>query len=216
MSSAVVLFSGGLDSTAALLWAIDRYGLNQVETVSFDYGQPHRCELESVKRITEKLRVPNQCLSLEAFSQFVPAGLLANTDASKQSGASAFIPGRNLFFVINAAVYAYNCGATHLVAGFCAEDQRDFPDCRATLLDPLQKTLAIAMDTPFELHAPMISKTKAQIIEWIDHHGAFDLLALTHTCYAGQRPGCGDCAACRLRQKGFTTVNKHDPISALV
>lgn len=222
--SALVLFSGGQDSTTCLAWALERFAV--VETVGFDYGQRHAAELEARTRILGLLhsRFPrwsaklgvDRVLSLEALRQI---GGSALTDAMEielgRSGLpTTFVPGRNVFFLTAAAALAYRRGCRDLVGGMCETDFSGYPDCRRQAIDAVEAGLSLAMDTSLRVHTPLMQLDKAQTWALAAELGGDELVALiveeTVTCYRGDRSlrhdwgyGCAACPACELRANGY-------------
>jgi 7-cyano-7-deazaguanine synthase len=222
--TALVLFSGGQDSTVCLAWALQRFA--RVETIGFDYGQRHAVELEARKRVREQLLAlhpawaaqlgEDHLITLDALGSLSDTALTRDVAIEvAQSGLpTTFVPGRNLIFFAFAGALAYRRGARHLVAGMCETDFSGYPDCRDDTLKAMQLALNLGMDRRFIIHTPLM---------WIDKAGTFalahemlgqsfvDLLVEhTHTCYLGDRSqwhewgyGCGTCPACRLRADGF-------------
>ncbi len=213
---ALVVFSGGQDSTTCLYWAIDRFGRDRVESLSFDYGQRHRIELDSAKAVAEHARVPNRVLPIDTFAAL---GGSALTDPELEPRAAAgdalpntFVPGRNLIFLTFAAAYAWQRGIRHLVAGVAQTDYSGYPDCREPAIRALEDALRQGMDARFDIHTPLMYRSKKETVLLALELGAMDAMALTHTCYRGQRPPCGACAACELRAKGFAEAGVADPL----
>lgn len=215
---ALVLLSGGQDSTTSLYWAIERFSAAAVSTVSFDYGQRHRIELECAANIAAAAGVAHTCLPINTFSAL---GGDALTDASVAvaDGIDAttglpntFVPGRNLIFITYAAALAYRRGIRHLVTGVAQTDYSGYPDCREATLDSLQETLRLGMEYDIIIHAPLMHRSKKETVMLAQALGALPVLAATHTCYNGERPPCGVCAACRLRARGFAEAGVADPL----
>ncbi|MGG3838985.1 7-cyano-7-deazaguanine synthase QueC [Paenibacillus thiaminolyticus] len=203
---AVVVFSGGQDSTTCLFWAMERF--DAVETVTFDYGQRHRSELEHAKRITAKLQVPNRVLDMTLLNQLVPNALTrADIDIAQEEGElpNTFVEGRNLLFFSFAAIYAKQIGARHIVTGVCETDFSGYPDCRDVFVKSLNVTLNLAMDYGFVLHTPLMWLNKAETWRLADELGAFEFVRTeTVTCYNGlPGDGCGECPSCKLRRAGL-------------
>jgi 7-cyano-7-deazaguanine synthase len=213
--AAVVVFSGGQDSTTCLAWALARW--TRVECVVIDYGQRHRIEIEAARRIASTVGVPLAvvpCNSLSALggnsltgTAVVPTGVPATGTIP-----NTFVPGRNLVFLTLAAAYAYQRGMTELVTGVCQTDYSGYPDCRASTMQALQDALRAGMDSPFTIHTPLMHLTKAESVLLMRDLGRLDLLALSHTCYNGSVPPCGTCPACLLRAKGFAEADIADPL----
>ncbi len=213
---ALVVLSGGQDSTTCLYWAMQRWGREQVSTITFDYGQRHRVELGSAQQVAAHAGVPNVCLPIDTFTAL---GGDALTDASMDVDSAAseglpntFVPGRNLVFLTFAAAYAWQRGISHLVTGVAQTDYSGYPDCREETLESLQETLRLGMESKVQLHTPLMHLSKKQTVELAQDLGALDALALTHTCYNGKRPPCGACPACELRARGFAEAGIRDPL----
>jgi 7-cyano-7-deazaguanine synthase len=221
---ALVLFSGGQDSTTCLAWALDRFAA--VETVGFDYRQRHRVELDCRKAVLDRVRrgFPRWDSRLGA-DHLVDLGVLGeisdtaltrdNAITFAESGLpSTFVPGRNLIFFIFAAAIAYRRGARHLVGGMCETDYSGYPDCRDDTLKALQATLTLGMDRRFVVHTPLMWRDKRATWALAEKLGGAPLVALireeTHSCYLGDHAtrhdwgyGCGRCPACELRRAGW-------------
>ncbi len=203
---AVVVFSGGQDSTTCLFWALQRF--EEVETITFDYGQRHKSELEHAKAIAGKLGVPHRILDMSLLNQLAPNALTRDDIAIEQEEGelpSTFVEGRNLLFFSFAAVYAKQIGARHIVTGVCETDFSGYPDCRDVFVKSLNVTLNLAMDYGFVLHTPLMWLDKADTWRLADQLGAFDFVRTeTVTCYNGlPGDGCGECPSCKLRQAGL-------------
>ena len=221
--TALVLFSGGQDSTACLAWALSRYA--RVETIGFDYGQRHRIELECRLRVLAELRAAFPAWAAKlGEDHLLDLGLLgqisdtALTDGRAiemaQSGLpNTFVPGRNLLFLGFAGALAYRRGASVLVGGMCETDYSGYPDCRDNTLKALQVALSLGMDAPMTIETPLMWLDKADTWALSRQLGGDALNALivehTHTCYLGERTqrhawgyGCGHCPACELRARG--------------
>lgn len=205
-SKAIVVFSGGQDSTTCLFWALERY--NEVEAVTFDYGQRHKLEVECAAAITDELRVKHRVIDMSLLGQLAPNALTRNDIAiEQQDGAlpTTFVDGRNMLFLTFAAVLGKQIGAKHIVSGVCETDFSGYPDCRDVFVKSLNVTLNLAMDYPFVLETPLMWLNKKETWELADRLGAFDFVReRTLTCYNGiMADGCGECPACVLRRKGF-------------
>jgi len=222
--TAIVLFSGGQDSTVCLAWALERFG--RVETIGFDYGQRHHAELGVRPRIRERIaalraewsdRLGNDhTVKLDALAAMSETAL--TRDVSIEIAASGlpttFVPGRNLIFFTFAGALAYRRGAKHLIGGMCETDFSGYPDCRDDTLKAMQLALNLGMDRRFVIHTPLMWIDKAATFALGHEIGGEPLVDLlveeTHTCYLGDRSqrhewgyGCGKCPACRLRAEGF-------------
>lgn len=229
---ALVLFSGGQDSTACLAWALSRYA--HVETVGFDYGQRHAVELECRPVLRERLarafpawagRLANDhLLDLGLLGQISDTALTESRAIEMQANGlpNTFVPGRNLLFMSFAATLAYRRNLSVLVGGMCETDYSGYPDCRDNTLKALQVALSLGMATPMTIETPLMWLDKAQTWALAEQIGGPALTELvvehTHTCYLGDREhrhawgyGCGRCPACELRRKGFEAWSSPSP-----
>ncbi|MFO1338972.1 MAG: 7-cyano-7-deazaguanine synthase QueC [Burkholderiaceae bacterium] len=223
---ALVLFSGGQDSTACLAWALaqpERFG--RVETLGFDYGQRHRIELECRQVVRRELAAQfpawaprlgdDHVLDLSLLAQIGDSALTSERAIEMQANGlpNTFVPGRNLLFLTFAAALAYRRGLGVLVGGMCETDYSGYPDCRDNTLKAMQVALSLGLDAPMTIETPLMFLTKAQTWRLADALGGAALNALivehTHTCYLGERGvlhdwgrGCGECPACQLRAAG--------------
>jgi 7-cyano-7-deazaguanine synthase len=211
VEKALVVLSGGQDSTTCLYWALDRFDHNAIDTVSFDYGQRHHIELDCAARVAEFAGVPNTCL--------LGGDALTDPDVEVASGTNeqaglpnTFVPGRNLIFLTFAAAYAYQRGIRHLVIGVAQTDYSGYPDCREGTITALQHALRLGMESDVTIHTPLMHLSKKETVELARELGALPAMALTHTCYNGERPPCGQCAACELRARGFAEAGVADPL----
>jgi 7-cyano-7-deazaguanine synthase len=223
-NSALVLFSGGQDSTVCLAWALERFA--RVETIGFAYGQRHAIELEVRPRIRSALAAHSQnwrerlgedhLVSIDALAEISETALTRQAEIGiAQSGLpTTFVPGRNLVFFAFAGTVAYRRDISHLVAGMCETDFSGYPDCRDDTIKAMQLALTLGTDRRFVIHTPLMWIDKAAtfaLAQEIGGAGLIDiLLAETHTCYLGDREhrhdwglGCGQCPACRLRAAGY-------------
>ncbi|GGJ68735.1 7-cyano-7-deazaguanine synthase [Anoxybacillus voinovskiensis] len=203
---AVVVFSGGQDSTTCLFWALKQF--REVEAVTFDYNQRHRLEIEVAASIANELGVPHTVLDMSLLNQLAPNALTRSDIAIEQKEGelpSTFVDGRNLLFLSFAAVLAKQKGARHLVTGVCETDFSGYPDCRDIFIKSLNVTLNLAMDYQFVIHTPLMWLNKAETWELADELGALDFVrSKTLTCYNGIiADGCGECPACKLRKRGL-------------
>ena len=222
---ALVLFSGGQDSTTCLAWALARFP--RVETLGFDYGQRHRVELDCRAALRAGLgRIDgawgrrlgeDHTLSLDALGAVSETALTRETEIGFEAGGlpNTFVPGRNLVFLTFAAALAYRRGLRHIVGGMCETDFSGYPDCRDDTIKALQVALNLGMDRRFVLHTPLMWIDKAETWRLAEELGGPPLVDLivedSHTCYRGERGqrhawgyGCGTCPACDLRAKGFS------------
>lgn len=204
---AVVVFSGGQDSTTCLFWALGQF--SEVEAVTFDYNQRHRTEIECAKEITKELGIKHHILDMSLLNQLAP-NALTRSDIEVKDGEngelpSTFVPGRNLLFMSFAGVLASQVGARHIVTGVCETDFSGYPDCRDIFIKSLNVTLNLSMDENFVIHTPLMWLNKAETWKLADDLGAFQFVRTkTLTCYNGIiADGCGVCPACLLRKKGL-------------
>ncbi len=221
--TALVLFSGGQDSTTCLAWALERF--QRVETLGFDYGQRHHIEMDCRLTVREELRAAfphwaarlgeDHVLDLSLIGQISDTALTTEREIELQANGlpNTFVPGRNLLFLGFAATLAYRRGASVLVGGMCETDYSGYPDCRDNTMKALQVALSLGLDTPMTLETPLMFLTKAQTWDLAEQLGGQTLVELivehTHTCYLGERGarhpwghGCGHCPACELRASG--------------
>jgi 7-cyano-7-deazaguanine synthase len=220
MEKALVVLSGGQDSTTCLYWAIDRFGAEAVTSVTFDYGQRHRVELECATAVADFAGIGNTCLPIDTFAALGGDALTDSTididhGADAQTGLpNTFVPGRNLIFLTYAAAYAYQRNIDHLVTGVAQTDYSGYPDCREATISSLQQSLRLGMESDVTIHTPLMHLSKKETVLLARDLGALPAMALTHTCYNGERPPCGTCAACELRAKGFAEAGIDDPLIA--
>ena len=203
---ALVVFSGGQDSTTCLFWAIERFA--QVEVVTFDYGQKHRFEIECAKEIANEHGINHHILNMSLLNQLTSNALTREeikVEEDSDGLPSTFVPGRNLLFLSFAGVLASQIGAKHIVTGVSETDFSGYPDCRDIFIKSLNVTLNLSMDCSFVIHTPLMWINKAQTWELADQLGVFEYVReRTLTCYNGIiADGCGECPACKLRKKGL-------------
>ena len=221
--SALVLFSGGQDSTACLAWALARYA--RVETVGFDYGQRHAVELTARQAVRERIARefpgwaprlgPDHMLDITAFGAIGETAMTTERtiEVTERGLPSTFVPGRNLVFLTYAAALADRRGLEVLVGGMCETDFSGYPDCRRDTIDAMQSALRLGLDRDISIETPLMRLTKAETWALADMLGGQALNELvteyTHTCYLGERGqrhawgyGCGQCPACQLRAAG--------------
>ena len=216
---ALVVLSGGQDSTTCLYWAIDRFGVDNVSSVTFDYGQRHRIELTCASEVADFVGVPNVVLPIDTFTALggdaltEPGIEVANKSGQESGLPNTFVPGRNLIFLTFAAAYAYQRDIIHLVTGVAQTDYSGYPDCREETMQSLQTTLRNGMESEIQIHTPLMHLSKKATVQLADALGALPAMALTHTCYNGERPPCGTCPACELRAKGFAEAGVVDPLT---
>jgi 7-cyano-7-deazaguanine synthase len=223
-SKALVLFSGGQDSTTCLVWALERYA--SVETIGFDYGQRHSVELECRLTVMQEIRKSfpawsgklgmDHMLDLKLLGQISDTALTESKAIEMQENGlpNTFVPGRNLMFFTFAAAVAYRRGLEVLVGGMCETDYSGYPDCRDNTLKSMQVSLSLGLDSPMVIETPLMWIDKAATWKMAQQLGGDTLVRLiqehTHTCYLGDHTtkhawgyGCGACPACDLRKSGF-------------
>jgi len=218
--TALVVFSGGQDSTTCLHWALRTFAA--VETVFFDYGQRHVAEERAAQVIAWRLKVPLRRFRLDVFREMggnslVDPSIAIAAGQGEHGLPNTFVPGRNLLFLTQAAAYAYTRGIRDVVTGVCQTDYSGYPDCRHDTLRALQRSLHLGLGWPerrgvFRIHTPLMFRTKAESVALARAWGALDALAWSHTCYEGLYPPCGKCPACVLRAKGFEEAGVKDPL----
>ena len=228
-TSAIVLFSGGQDSTTCLAWALERF--ERVETVAFDYRQRHRVELDARLEVLKNLREffpqwrsrlgEDHLIDLQVLSQVSETSLTRDVEieVARDGLPNTFVPGRNILFLTFAAALAWRRGAKHLVAGMCETDFSGYPDCRDDTIKAVQIALNLGMDRRFVIHTPLMWIDKAATWRLAEELGGSDLVSIvvehSHTCYYGDRSaqwawgyGCGKCPACELRARGYVTYRQ--------
>jgi 7-cyano-7-deazaguanine synthase len=227
--AALVLFSGGQDSTVCLAWVLARY--DRVETIGFDYGQRHAVELEVRPRIRQKLAGlrpewaarlgEDHIVKLDALAAMSETALTRDMQIEIAANGlpTTFVPGRNLIFLSFAAALAYRRGIANLVAGMCETDYSGYPDCRDATIKAMGQALSLGMDRTFTVHTPLMWIDKAETFALGHDIGGQPLLDLlvedTHSCYLGDRTkrhdwgyGCGSCPACELRAQGYAQFTR--------
>jgi len=215
---ALVVLSGGQDSTTCLFWALDRFGHDAVTSITFDYGQRHRIELECASNVAAAAGITNTCLPIDTFSALggdalTDSGISVDGDTGQSTGLpNTFVPGRNLIFLTFAAAFAYRRDIAHIVAGVAQTDYSGYPDCREEAIQALQNSIRLGMQMQIQIHTPLMHLSKRETVELASELGVLESMALTHTCYKGARPPCGQCAACELRAKGFAEAGIDDPL----
>lgn len=204
---ALVVFSGGQDSTTCLFWAMERFA--EVEAVTFDYGQRHLLEIECAKEIAKELGINHHILDMSLLNQLTLNALTREEIKVEEGDSDAlpttFVPGRNLLFLSFAGVLASQVSAKHIVTGVCETDFSGYPDCRDIFIKSMNVTLNLSMDYSFVIHTPLMWINKAQTWGLADQLGVFEFVReRTLTCYNGIiADGCGECPACKLRKKGL-------------
>jgi 7-cyano-7-deazaguanine synthase len=215
--SALVLHSGGQDSTTCLFWALKNF--KDVRTLCISYGQRHAQEVEIAQKIAATAGVPFQVLdasviSLLADNSLTNHSMIMDQEKPDNSYPNTFVPGRNLFFLTFAAVIARSHGIQNIVVGVSQADYSGYPDCRDTFIRSANATLNLAMDEQFIIHAPLMWLSKAETWALADQLGVLDIVKNeTLTCYNGvPAAGCGHCPACKLRNEGLKQYQKSEQL----
>ncbi|GAM56425.1 queuosine biosynthesis queC ATPase [Vibrio ishigakensis] len=209
MNKAVVIFSGGQDSTTCLVQALEQY--DEVHAITFDYGQRHREEIEVAQKLTSKLGVKAHkvmdvtLLNELAVSSLTRDDIPVSHELQENGLPNSFVPGRNILFLTLAGIYAYQVGAKTLITGVCETDFSGYPDCRDEFVKAMNSALAQGMDYDLEVKTPLMWLNKAETWAMADHYKALELVRdESLTCYNGiVGTGCGDCPACLLRANGL-------------
>ncbi|MBI1362518.1 MAG: 7-cyano-7-deazaguanine synthase QueC [Proteobacteria bacterium] len=219
MSKALVVLSGGQDSTTCLFWALEKY--DSVSALTFNYNQRHKIELESATKIAKLAGVPHRIVDMGPI--FGGVSPLTNydheveeyTDAESLPGGleNTFVPGRNILFLTVAGSQAYVDGADSIILGVSEEDFGGYPDCREDFIRKMEAALASGLDKPIKIETPLVHLNKKQTVELAQSLlGCMEALAFSHTCYNGAVPPCGTCHACLLRARGFAQAAVPDPL----
>jgi 7-cyano-7-deazaguanine synthase len=212
---ALVMLSGGQDSTTCL--GVARKNHDEVEAIAFDYGQRHAIELNSAKILCEKYRIPLKIVKLDFFSDVVQSALIDSSSdlnikhKDRPTVASTFVPNRNTLFLTIAHAYAQTIKAGVIYAGMCQTDEAGYPDCRNNFVQSLQASLNLGADTAINIITPLMWLTKEETFKLAEDCDCLDdVIDISHTCYEGNHSlkhvwgyGCGNCASCKLRIKGY-------------
>lgn len=204
---ALVIFSGGQDSTTCLIQAINDYGAAQVEAITFTYGQRHAIELECASKILQHFNIKQTLLDLSLLQQVTTNALMdssAPIEDYDDAPPNTLVEGRNALFLLYAAIYAKSQGIQQLIIGVSEADSSGYPDCRQAFIQSMENTLQLAMNFPFKIHAPLMQLTKAQTWALADQLQHLEFVRdYSHTCYEGVKGGCHQCPSCLLREKGL-------------
>lgn len=215
MAQALVVFSGGQDSTTCLGWALKHF--DSVETITFRYGQRHEVEIEQAQKITDQHGVSNAVFSIDAFEQLSDSALVNKTDTidaahrHKKDLPASYVPNRNALMLTIAHAYAQKIDCETVVTGVCQTDYSGYPDCREDFIKSLEHSLNLGSESDIRILTPLMYLTKAQTFALAEEEKILDtVLEMSHTCYNGSREtrhdwgyGCGECPACKLRAKGW-------------
>ena len=209
MKKAVVVFSGGQDSTTCLVQALKEF--DEVHAITFDYGQRHKLEIEVAQALTKKLGVTAHkvldvgLLNELAISSLTRDDIPVSHELQENGLPNSFVPGRNILFLTLAGIYAYQIGAHTVITGVCETDFSGYPDCRNDFIKAMNSALVKGMDRELEIRTPLMWLNKAETWALADQYQSLDLVRNeTLTCYNGIiGDGCGDCPACNLRKAGL-------------
>lgn len=207
MTQALVVFSGGQDSTTCLFQAMQQYGTENVQAITFAYGQRHGIELERAASIAQELGIRQTVLDLSLITA-ITHNALTDAQAAIQTDAqgmpNTFVDGRNALFLLYAAIYAKSQNIRDIFIGVCETDFSGYPDCRQIFVQSMNVTLNLAMAYDFRLHTPLMYLTKKETWALADELGVLDYIRTrTHTCYLGVDGGCHECPSCVLRERGL-------------
>ena len=207
MTQALVVFSGGQDSTTCLFQAMQQYGAENVQAITFAYGQRHGIELERAASIAQELGIRQTVLDLSLITAITHNALTdaqAAIETDAQGMPNTFVDGRNALFLLYAAIYAKSQNIRDIFIGVCETDFSGYPDCRQIFVQSMNVTLNLAMAYDFRLHTPLMYLTKKETWALADELGVLDYIRTrTHTCYLGVDGGCHECPSCVLRERGL-------------
>lgn len=207
MMQALVVFSGGQDSTTCLFQAMQQYGAENVQAITFAYGQRHGIELERAASIAQELGIRQTVLDLSLITAITHNALTdaqAAIETDAQGMPNTFVDGRNALFLLYAAIYAKSQNIRDIFIGVCETDFSGYPDCRQMFVQSMNVTLNLAMAYDFRLHTPLMYLTKKETWALADELGVLDYIRTrTHTCYLGVDGGCHECPSCVLRERGL-------------
>ncbi|VVN79058.1 7-cyano-7-deazaguanine synthase QueC [Pseudomonas fluorescens] len=213
---AVVVFSGGQDSTTCLIHALPMY--DEIHCITFDYGQRHRAEIEVAQQLSKKLGVVvHKVLDTSLLNELAISSLtrdnipVPSANSAGDTLPSTFVPGRNILFLTLASIYAYQVGAETVITGVCETECSGYPDCRDEFVNTLNKAIKLGMDYTLRIDTPLMWLNKAETWALADYHQQLDLIRYhTLSCYNGIKgSGCSNCDACKLRAKGLNEFLKN-------
>lgn len=224
MKKAVVVFSGGQDSTTCLVQALKEF--DEVHAITFDYGQRHRLEIDVAQKLAKELNVAaHKVMNVELLNELAISSLTredipVSHDLQDNGLPNSFVPGRNILFLTLAGIYAYQIGAQAVITGVCETDFSGYPDCRDDFVKTMNSALVKGMDREFEIKTPLMWLSKAETWALADQYHSLQMIReQTLTCYNGViGDGCGDCPACDLRKSGLEEYlnNKESVMQSLV
>ena len=210
---AIVLLSGGQDSATCL--AIAKSKFQSIHCISFDYGQRHKIEIESAKKLARLASASFQLIDVRFMSELSNSAMIHSNEEITQSEGelpSTFVPGRNALFLTIAAMVAHQLKSDTIYTGVCQTDFSGYPDCRESFIESQEESINLAMNTNIKIETPLMHITKGQTVLRMNELGHLDWYQSTHTCYEGLQPACGKCPACILRLKGFSEAGIKDPL----
>lgn len=206
---ALVVFSGGQDSTTCLIKAIHDFGKDNVETITFSYGQRHDIELKKATWICNDLKIKQKIFDLTNLRELTSNALMDSSLTITQNNRqypNTFVAGRNALFILYAGIYAFSHQISNLILGVSEADYSGYPDCRDQFVQSMNQTLNLAMDSSIKILTPLMYLSKAKIWALADQLGYLEYInEHTHTCYLGVEHGCGKCPSCLLRENGLKT-----------
>ena len=219
MEKALIVFSGGQDSTTCLGWALNKF--NYVETITFDYGQKHKVEIKQAEKIANILNVKNTVLNINAFTQLNDSALInsdldiSSSHSTKKNLPASFVPNRNAIFFTLAHAFAQKQDIDNIIIGVNQTDYSGYPDCREDFILALENSLNLGSESNIKFHYPLIHLTKAETFKMSKNENVLDIVINeSHTCYNGDHTtkfdwgyGCGECPACILRREGWKNFN---------
>jgi 7-cyano-7-deazaguanine synthase len=219
---AVVIFSGGQDSTTCLYWALNRY--DEVECITFNYGQKHSVELDCAKQLCDYENVKQTVIDISFLDTIVKSALTSNgnvNELNEKGLPSSFVPNRNQLFITMAHAYAQKIGAEVLITGVCQTDYSGYPDCRETFIKAIEWSTNMGSDSSIKILNPLMYLTKAETFELAKQENCLTrVINFSHTCYNGNRDdlyewgfGCDNCSACELRKKGYYEFKEKQNVS---
>jgi 7-cyano-7-deazaguanine synthase len=218
MTKAILIFSGGQDSTTCLYWALKNFDV--VEAITFNYGQKHSIELQCSMEICTLEAIKQTIIDISFLNTLVESALTSNGDVNEINAKglpASFVPNRNALFITLAHAYAQKIGAEAVITGVCETDFSGYPDCRKVFIDKIREALNTGSDSDIRIITPLMHLNKGEIFELAHSLGKIsEVVTLSHTCYNGNHStinewgyGCGECPACKLREKGFDEFKKN-------
>jgi 7-cyano-7-deazaguanine synthase len=215
MKKAIVIFSGGQDSTTCLGWAKNRF--DEVAAISFIYGQKHSIEIDQAQKIAAQLDVPLKVVDISFYENMVNSALVGNSQVNMNDRhednddlPASFVPNRNALFILLTHSYAQKIKADTIITGVCETDFSGYPDCRRAFIDAMENALYLGSEKNIKIETPLMALNKAETFKLAEDEGILELVVKeSYTCYNGDSTpnewgmGCGDCPACKLRKKGF-------------